>query len=160
MTVDAVDALTPVMPRSRSAGGGLWRYIVIRLLLIIPTVLILVTTVFFLMRITGDPITAALGGRLPPAQLQQRIHDAGFDRPLIVQYLEYLGGVFRGDFGTTLTDRRPVIEILLQYGSATLELALYALIVALLISIPLGLLAAYRRDRWQDATLRVMAILA
>ncbi|MFE6734527.1 ABC transporter permease [Microbacterium sp. NPDC057650] len=160
MTVDAVDALTPVLPRSRSAGGGLWRYILIRLLLIIPTVLILVTTVFFLMRITGDPITAALGGRLPPAQLQQRIHDAGFDRPLIVQYLEYLGGVFRGDFGTTLTDRRPVIEILLQYGSATLELALYALIVALLISIPLGLLAAYRRDRWQDATLRVMAILA
>ncbi|REJ06207.1 ABC transporter permease [Microbacterium bovistercoris] len=160
MAVDAVDALTHVQPRSRSAGGGLWRYILIRLLLIIPTVLILVTTVFFLMRITGDPITAALGGRLPPDQLAQRIHEAGYDRPLFVQYLEYLGAVFRGDFGTTITDRRPVIEILLQYGSATLELALYALIVALLISIPLGLIAAYRRDRWQDAVLRVMAILA
>ncbi|MFE6996458.1 ABC transporter permease [Microbacterium sp. NPDC057659] len=160
MTVDSVDALTPVLPRSRSAGGGLWRYIVIRLLLIIPTVLILVTTVFFLMRITGDPITAALGGRLPADQLAQRIHDAGYDRPLFVQYFEYLGNLLRGDFGTTLTDRRPVTEILLQYGSATLELAIYALIVALLISIPLGLIAAYRRDRWQDATLRVMAILA
>ncbi|MFC4138209.1 MULTISPECIES: ABC transporter permease [unclassified Microbacterium] len=160
MADEVVDALMPAQPRSRSAGGGLWRYIVIRLLLIIPTVLILVTTVFFLMRITGDPITAALGGRLPPDQLAQRVHEAGFDRPLIVQYLEYLGGILRGDFGTTLTDRRPVTEILLQYGSATLELALYALIVALLISIPLGLIAAYRRDRWQDATLRVMAILA
>jgi len=157
----AVDAVAPVVePRSRSKGGGLWRYILIRLLLIIPTVFILVTTVFFLMRITGDPITAALGGRLPPDQLAQRVHDAGYDRPLIVQYLEYLGGVLRGDFGTTITDRRPVIEILLQYGSATLELAIYALVVALLISIPLGLVAAYRRDRWQDAMLRVMAILA
>ncbi|MDT0157841.1 ABC transporter permease [Microbacterium sp. ARD32] len=159
MAVDGA-VLAPVQPRSRSKGGGLWRYILIRLVLIIPTVFILVSTVFFLMRITGDPITAALGGRLPAAQLQERIHDAGYDRPLIVQYLEYLGSVFRGDFGTTITDRRPVIEILLQYGSATLELAIYALIVALLISIPLGLIAAYRRDRWQDATLRVMAILA
>ncbi|GAA3935345.1 ABC transporter permease [Microbacterium soli] len=160
MTVDAGAALAPVQPRSRSKGGGLWRYVLIRLLLIIPTVFILVTTVFFLMRITGDPITAALGGRLPADQLQERIHAAGYDRPLWVQYLEYLAGVARGDFGSTITDRRPVLEILLQYGSATLELAVYALIVALLVSIPLGLIAAYRRDRWHDAVLRVMAILA
>jgi peptide/nickel transport system permease protein len=139
--------------------GGLWRFILIRLLLIIPTVFILVTVVFFLMRLTGDPITAALGGRLPPAQLEQRIHEAGYDRPLIVQYLDYLGGVFRGDFGTTLTDHRPVSSILLQYGAATLELAFYALIVAFIIGIPLGLIAAYKRDRWQDAILRVGAIL-
>ncbi len=158
-TIDEALAPTPVLRRS-SKGGGLWRYILIRLLLIIPTVLILVTMVFFLMRITGDPITAALGGRLPPAALEQRIHEAGFDRPLIVQYIEYLGGLLRGDFGTTLTDRRPVIEILLQYGAATLELAFYALIVAFIVSIPLGLIAAYRRDKWQDAVLRIMAILA
>lgn len=160
MVVDAGAALVPVQPRRRSKGGGLWRYVLIRLALIIPTVFILVTTVFFLMRITGDPITAALGGRLPASQLQERIQAAGYDRPLLVQYLEYLGNVFRGDFGTTITDRRPVVEILLQYGSATLELAIYALLVALVISIPLGLVAAYRRDRWHDAVLRVMAILA
>jgi peptide/nickel transport system permease protein len=160
MAVDVGDALVPVQPRSRSKGGGLWRYILIRLVLIIPTVFILVSTVFFLMRITGDPITAALGGRLPADQLQERIHAAGYDRPLWQQYLEYLGAVVRGDFGTTITDRRPVVEILLQYGSATLELAIYALLVALIISIPLGLVAAYRRDRWHDAVLRVMAILA
>lgn len=150
----------PVEARPRSQGGGLWRYIVVRLLLIIPTVFILVTMVFFLMRLTGDPITAALGGRLPAAQLAERVAEAGFDRPLIVQYAEYLFGVFRGDFGTTITDRRPVTDILLQYGSATLELAFYALIVAFIVSIPLGLVAAYRRDRWQDAALRVMAILS
>ncbi|MGF3056494.1 ABC transporter permease [Microbacterium sp. YY-01] len=157
----AVDALAQeVESRSSSKGGGLWRYIVVRLLLIIPTVLILVTMVFFLMRLTGDPITAALGGRLPPEQLAQRVHEAGFDRPLIVQYMEYLLGILQGDFGTTITDNRPVVSILARYGSATLELALFALVVAFIVSIPLGLLAAYRRDRWQDASLRIMAILA
>ncbi|MDU0345443.1 ABC transporter permease [Microbacterium sp. KSW2-29] len=154
----AVDAPVIAAPASPK-GGGLWRYILVRLLLIIPTVFILVTVVFLLMRVTGDPITAALGGRLPPEQLAERIAAAGYDRPLYQQYVEYIWGVLRGDFGTTITDNRPVIGILLQYGSATLELAIYALFVALLIGIPFGLIAAYRRDRWQDATLRIGAIL-
>lgn len=151
-------SMTPT-PTQKASRGGMWRYILVRLLLIIPTVFILVTVVFVLMRMTGDPITAALGGRLPPDQLAERVHAAGFDRPIMVQYLEYIGGVFRGDFGNTLTDGRPVVEILLQYGTATLELAFYALIVAFIIGIPFGLIAAYRRDRWQDATLRILAIL-
>lgn len=155
--VDAADILAKPVTARR---GGLWRYILVRLLLIIPTVFILVTVVFMLMRITGDPITAALGGRLPPDQLAERIHAAGYDRPLWVQYFDYLGGILRGDFGTTLTDNRPVTEVILHYGAATLELAFYALIVAFLVGIPFGLIAAYRRDRWQDALLRTGAILA
>ncbi|WP_372459913.1 ABC transporter permease [Agromyces humatus] len=131
----------------------------IRALLIIPTVFILVTLVFVLMRTTGDPITAALGGRLSADQLQERIQEAGFDRPVIVQYFEYIGQIFTGNFGTTLSDNRPVIEVLLTYGTATFELAFYALIVAFAIGIPFGLLAAYHRDKGQDASLRVFAIL-
>jgi peptide/nickel transport system permease protein len=154
--VDAADFASPVTAKR----GGLWRFILIRLLLIIPTILILVTVVFILMRVTGDPITAALGGRLAPAELARRIHEAGYDRPILVQYVDYLRSLLMGDLGTTLTDNRPVTQILLQYGSATLELAFYALIVALIIGIPLGLIAAYRRDRWQDAILRTGAILA
>ncbi|WP_439901365.1 ABC transporter permease [Microbacterium azadirachtae] len=159
MSVDAL-AADPVATRPASSGGGLWRYILIRLVLIIPTVLILVTLVFFLMRVTGDPITAALGGRLPAAQLAQRVHEAGYDRPVLLQYFEYLGKILQGDFGTTITDGQPVTQVLLTYGSATLELAIYALIVAFAVSIPLGLVAAHRRDKWQDASLRIMAILA
>ncbi|KHK95162.1 peptide ABC transporter permease [Microbacterium mangrovi] len=156
----AIDAADLVPAASTRGGrGGLWRYIVIRLFLIIPTVFILVTVVFLLMRVTGDPITAALGGKLPPDQLKARIHDAGYDRPLIIQYVDYLWSILRGDFGTTLTDHQPVIQVLLTYGAATLELAIYALIVAFLIGIPFGLIAAYRRDKWQDAVLRVTAIL-
>ena len=150
---------TPSAPTARAAGGGLARYIVVRALLIVPTVFILVTVVFFSMRATGDPITAALGGRLTPAQLQERITAAGYDRPLLVQYVEYLGGILRGDFGSTISDNRPVTEVLLTYGGATLELAIYALIVAFLVGIPFGLLAAARRDRPSDAALRLFAIL-
>lgn len=142
------------------ASGSLGRYLLVRALLIVPTVFILVTTVFVLMRTTGDPITAAQGGRLPADQLAERIHQAGYDRPILVQYLDYLGDILRGDFGTTLSDRREVTEVLTTFGSATLELAVYALAVALLIGIPLGRLAAYHRDRAPDAVLRVAAILA
>jgi peptide/nickel transport system permease protein len=151
--------LDTVQRRRGSGGGGLGRYLVIRFLLIIPTVFILVTMVFLLMRITGDPITAAQGGRLPPEQLAARVHAAGYDRPLIVQYGEYLGGLLRGDFGTTISDNRPVTEVLVTYGTATLELAVYALIVAFVVGVPLGMIAAYVRDRFGDAVLRVFAIL-
>lgn len=139
--------------------GNLGRYLLTRFLLIFPTIFILVTVVFFLMRLTGDPITAALGGRLTPAQLEERIHAAGYDRPIIVQYFEYLGNVFRGDFGTTISDNRAISEVLLTFGSATLELALYALVVAFIVGIPLGLVAAYYRDRWPDALLRIFAVM-
>src|SRR3954464_1170031 len=144
----APDAAPAPAARRRRGGGGLSTYLLVRFLLIFPTIFILVTTVFFLMRSTGDPITAALGGRLPADQLQQRIHEAGYDRPLIVQYLDYLGGVFSGDFGTTISDRRPVLDVLKTYGTATLELSVYALLVAFIVGIPLGMVAAYYRDRF------------
>ena len=149
----------PRRPRRRGSGGGLGRYILVRFLLIIPTILILMTMVFFLMRITGDPLTAALGGRLTPAELAERRAAAGYDRPLIVQYFDYLGGVLRGDFGTTYSDNTPVSEVLTTYGAATFELVVYALVVALLLGVPLGMIAARTRDRWPDAVLRIIAIL-
>jgi peptide/nickel transport system permease protein len=149
---------TPVV-RARPRGGSLGRYLVVRFLLIFPTVFILVSMVFLFMRVTGDPITAALGGRLPADQLAERIHEAGYDRPIIVQYLEYLGQVFTFNFGTTLTDNQQVTDVLLRYGGATLELAIYALLIAFIVGIPLGMLSAAVRDRWGDAVLRVFAIL-
>jgi peptide/nickel transport system permease protein len=149
----------PAVARTRSGGSTLGRYLLIRFALIFPTVLILVTLVFFLIRLTGDPITAALGGRLPADQLAERIAEAGYDRPILVQYVEYLGQVFTFNFGTTITDNQPVIDVIVTYGTATLELVLYSLVVAFIVGIPLGLVAAAMRDRWPDALLRVSAIL-
>lgn len=159
MTIADERTLPDTPGTSVGGGGGLGRYILVRALLIVPTVFILVTLVFFLMRVVGDPISASVGGRLTPAQLAERLHDAGYDRPVLVQYVEYLGQIFTGDFGRTITDNREISEILVTYGTATLELVIFALIVALLIGIPLGRIAAYRRDQWSDAVLRVLAIL-
>jgi len=164
MTTTAPAVLDPVGPapaarRPRGGGGGLLRFIIVRFLLIFPTIFILVTMVFVLMRSIGDPITASLGGRLTAEQLAERIHSAGYDRPIFVQYFEYIGQVFTGNFGTAISDGRPVLQLLVTYGGATLELVFYALIVAFIVGIPLGMLAAYLRDKWPDAVLRVFAIL-
>ncbi len=158
MTV-ADTATPPAAAGKKSGGGGLGRYILVRFLLIIPTVFILVTLVFFLMRVVGDPISASVGGRLTPDQLAARLAEAGYDRPVLVQYFEYIGQIFTGDFGRTLTDNREISEILVTYGTGTLELVIYSLIVALAVGIPLGRFAAYRRDQIPDALLRIFAIL-
>lgn len=157
MTLDTLAAPPKAAPKRRS-GGGLGRYILWRAVLIVPTVFILVTMVFVLMRTIGDPITASVGDRMPPEKLAERIAAAGYDRPVLVQYVEYLGQIFTGNFGTTISDNRPVTQVLLTFGSATLELAFYTLIVAFIVGIPLGMLAAYYRDRGADAGLRVFAI--
>ncbi|MDR4532379.1 ABC transporter permease [Glutamicibacter sp. PS] len=158
--IGGVPAPSTAAKPAKTKGGGFSRYLITRFLLIFPTVFILITVVFFLMRITGDPITAALGGRLTPDQLAERIHAAGYDRPILIQYFEYLGQVVRGDLGRTMTDNLAVTEVLTTYGAATLELAINSVFVALLIGIPLGLVAAKFRDRYPDAVLRVFAILA
>ena len=100
----------PRRPRPQRRGGlsPLTRYLLVRLALMIPMLWILVTMVFVLMRVIGDPIPAALGGRLGPAQIAERKADAGLDRPILTQYWEYISGLFHGDFGRTLTDNRSV----------------------------------------------------
>ena len=156
-------AQPPAIPASKPKKQRLHpllRYILIRAVLIIPTIFILVTLVFILMRMTGDPITAALGGRLPADQLQERIHEAGYDRPLLVQYGDYLAGIVTGNFGTAISDGREVSSMLVEFGSATLELTFFALLVAFSFGIPLGMIAAHRRDEVHDASLRIFAILS
>jgi peptide/nickel transport system permease protein len=120
---------------------------------------VLVTMVFLLMRVIGDPVTAAQGGRLNAEQIAERKHAAGLDRPMLTQYWEYITGLLHGDFGTTLTDHRQISGILTEYGAATLELSFWALIVAFAVGIPLGRLAARYRDRLPDVILRLFAIL-
>lgn len=143
-----------------SAGGSLPRYILTRLLLIIPMVFILVTLVFLVLRVApGDPVSASLGGRLSEAALDERRAALGLDRPLIVQYLEYLGDVVTLQFGETITDNRPIIDIVTENGGATLTLAVSAFIVALLIGIPLGTIAGRFRDTAGDVVIRIFGVI-
>ena len=143
----------------RASSGSLRTYLVTRILLVIPMVFILVTVVFFVMRVAGDPITSHLSGKVPQSVINQAKHQAGLDRPLIDQYGDYLWGIVRFDFGKSITDNQPITHLLVVYGAATLELTVYALIVAFLIGIPLGRLAARYRDRLPDVGLRIFAVL-
>ncbi|NYI03974.1 ABC transporter permease [Allostreptomyces psammosilenae] len=143
-----------------ASGGSLRRYVLTRIALAIPMVLILLTMVFVLMRVApGDPITASVGGRLTPEQIAERRAAAGWDRPLIVQYWEYLRSVVTLDFGTTISDSRSVRDIIVENGGATLTLTLGALLVALLLGLPLGLLAGRLRDTGFDVAVRLFGIL-
>lgn len=150
---------TPDEPRTKGGLSPLARYLLVRLALLIPMIWVLVTMVFVLMRVIGDPIQAALGGRLTAEQIAERKAEAGLDRPILTQYWEYISGLFRGDFGTTLTDNRKVSDILVVNGAATLELAFWSLIVAFAVGVPLGRLAARYRDRVPDVLLRLFSIL-
>lgn len=145
---------------SRQTSGSLRTYLITRLLLFIPQVLIILTIVFILMRVApGDPVSVALGGQRSAEELQALREAAGYDRPLVVQYGEYIGGILTGDLGTTIVDNRPVTQIFAVNGGATLTLTLAAFLVALVLAIPLGLLAGRFRDTALDAVLRVLGIL-
>jgi peptide/nickel transport system permease protein len=144
-----------------SRAGSLRGYILVRLALMVPMVWVLLTVVFLMMRVApGDPISATLGGKLPPEELARRQHELGFDKPIITQYLEYLWDVVRFKFGTTITDGRTIQSIIVENGGATLTLTLAALLVALIVGLPLGLIAGRYRETIPDAFIRVFGILS
>ncbi len=121
---------------------------------------VLLTLVFFLLRVApGDPVSAAFGGKLSEDALDVRRHTLGIDRPLIVQYLEYLGQVARFDFGKTISDNRPVLDLVRDNGGATLTLTLGAFIFAIIVGLPLGRLAGRYRDTPSDIVIRIFGVL-
>ena len=141
-------------------GTSLKAYLLTRLALVLPMVFILLTMVFLLMRVApGDPISASLGGRVPQAEVDKIRHRLGYDKPLIVQYREYLWDTARLDFGTTITDRRPVTEIIKVNGAATLELTIAAMFVAITVGVFFGLVAGRYRDTAADAGSRLFGIV-
>ncbi|MDT4918657.1 MAG: peptide/nickel transport system permease protein [Pseudonocardiales bacterium] len=146
------------MTTAKTSSGSLRTYLITRLLLVIPMVWILITLVFFVLRVIGDPIKSAFG-QLPPAEIARRRHAAGLDRPLLSQYWDYLKGVAHGDFGKSLTDNTTITSLLKVNGAATLELTFWAVVVALIVGIPLGRVAARYRDRLPDVGLRLFGVL-
>jgi peptide/nickel transport system permease protein len=136
-----------------SRAGSLRGYVLVRIALMIPMVWVLLTVVFLMMRVApGDPISATLGGKLSPAELAERQEALGFDRPLLVQYFEYLWDAVRLQFGTTITDGQTIGSIVVENGGATLTLTVAALIFALVIGLPLGLIAGRYRETIPDAS--------
>ena len=143
-----------------ASGGSLPRYIAVRVLLIIPMMLVLLTLVFILLRVApGDPVSAAAGGKLNEHELDLRRHALGLDRPLIVQYADYLWDAVRLKFGNAMSDGTPVTTLIRDHGGATLTLTVGAFIVAIAVGIPLGRLAGRYRDSAADAGIRLFGIV-
>lgn len=141
-------------------GSSLKQYALTRLGLIVPMVFILLTIVFLLMRVApGNPVDAALGGHAPQAEINRITHELGYDKPLYVQYGDYLWNVVRGKFGTTISDRRSVGSIIKVNGAATLELTFFAMLVAMTVGVFVGLLSGRFRDSPIDAGGRLFGIV-
>jgi peptide/nickel transport system permease protein len=141
-------------------GTSLRTYLLTRLALVVPMVFILLTLVFLLMRVApGNPIEASLGGHVPPAYVHQIEHRLGFDKPLTTQYGNYLWDIVRGNFGTTITDNRPLSQIIKQNGAATLELSFFAMLIAIVVGVLVGLVAGRYRDTGLDVFGRMFGIV-
>lgn len=139
---------------------GVGRYILARLALTIPMLLILLTIVFLILRvIPGDPCLAMLGGRnVGPEQIENCRKGLGVDRPVHVQYLAYLGGIVRGDFGESIRTGLPVSVELLERFPATFELAISGMLIATLLGMATGIYAATHGDRPVDHVIRLFNI--
>ncbi len=139
---------------------NLVRYVIKRIFSVIP-VLIGVTLLTFTLShiIPGDPVRATLGPYPSPEAVAQLKQKWGMDRPLYVQYFRYMKNLLAGDLGRSFQTNRMVKQDLLHYFPATFELTITSLIFAILFGIPLGIMAATKRDRWVDHGTRVFSLI-
>ena len=136
------------------------QYILRRLLLLIPTLLGVTVLTFILGHIVpADPAQLALGIAAPQTQVIKYQEEHGLNDPVYVQYFRYMRNILRGDFGVSLTSRRPVADDMHDYWPATVELVLLSFIIAFPIGIFLGILAAIKRNSIFDHASRVLSIL-
>ena len=136
------------------------KYILRRLLLLIPILLGLTVLVFFFIRaLPGDPAAAILGERATPEAVERVRVALGLDRPLLEQYFAYMAGIVRLDFGTSFITNRDVTDDFLQRFPATIELTLAAMVFAVGIGIPLGLMTAKRMGTWFDSGGTMLALI-
>ncbi|TKT78294.1 ABC transporter permease [Aquamicrobium sp. LC103] len=135
-------------------------YVIKRILLGIPTLFAMFTAIFVIIRVVpGDAAAVILGDHATPAALEALRTELGLDRPLLQQYLEFLGGLLQGDLGTSLVTRRPVLQEALLVLPNTLELAFASIIVGLALGIPLGVYAAINRNSWPDYFGRLFSLV-
>jgi peptide/nickel transport system permease protein len=136
------------------------RFVLRRILLTIPVVFGVATLVFSLIHLVpGDPVQAMLGESASPADVAELRTKLGFDRPLYVQYGSFLAGAARGDLGSSLRTSQPVTTAIAERMPATFELAFAAMLVAVLIAIPLGIVAAVRAGTTVDFAATSLALL-
>ena len=115
---------------------------------------------FFLLHYATDPAAAMAGEDATPEEVEQIRVDLGLDRPVIVQYLDWMGGIAQGDLGESFHWKKPVGELVLSHAPVTIKLSLLAVCITVLVAIPLGILAAMRPNTLMDRIALSVAVSA
>lgn len=134
-------------------------YIVRRTLQMLLTLMVFLTLVFFIVRLTGSPAEALAPVDATAEDVQLIERELGLDRPLVVQYALYIKTIFSGSFGTSVKSIRPVGELLLEHGINTLKLALTALFLGIVGGVPLGVVSAVKRFTPIESVVRFIAVV-
>jgi dipeptide transport system permease protein len=139
----------------------MWRFLLSRIGLLVPTFIgVSIISFAFIRLLPGDPILLLAGERgMTPERYAELRAAFGYDRPIMVQYLDYLWGILRGDLGTSIVTRRPVLDEFLTLFPATLELSFCAILFAVALGIPAGVFAAVKRGSIADQAIMTTALV-
>jgi dipeptide transport system permease protein len=137
------------------------RFLLGRLAVLIPTFVGVALIAFsFIRLLPGDPVMLMSGERvMAPERYAKVMHDLGLDQPFYLQFLQYFGNIVSGDFGNSIVTKRPVLEEFLTLFPATLELSFCAIVFAVVLGIPAGMIAALKRGTWLDQTVMGVALV-
>src|SRR5690606_35246167 len=128
-------------------------YLLRRIAQMVPALFGITLLVFLLVRVSGDPVVLLLPEDATQAQIDQLRTHLGLDKPVWEQYVIYVSQLVQGDFGLSFRySNRPVLPLVLERLPATLELAAAAMVIAILISFPAGLVSALKKNRWPDTS--------
>lgn len=136
------------------------RFILMRMLSSLPVMFVVAAVVFAILRLSGgDPAAIIAGDSATPEQLMQLRQTMGLDKPIYIQFFIWLWHILQGDFGVSLLSGVPVIEMIGQRMGPSIALALTTIIFAVLIAIPLGVIAAWRQGKWLDRCVMGLSVL-
>lgn len=134
-------------------------YIIRKILIAIPTIFVAVTIIFLMMRvIPGDPATAALGNYASESAVQALKERMGLNRPIYIQYFDYLKGLVQGDLGKSFVNRNPVAPLIRKVLPYTIDLTLSGMLIGIILGIPLGIITAVKRNRMVDYIGRTLSL--
>ncbi|MFW5728927.1 MAG: ABC transporter permease, partial [Spirochaetota bacterium] len=135
------------------------RYLAARLAYSVVLLLGVLFIVFILLHLTGDPVSLMVSRHASPEEIENLRQELGFNRPLLVQFWDFLSGALRGDFGNSFRYRQPAMELVLQRIPATIELATVALIMAVIMGVTMGILGGSHPNTILDSIARGLGLL-
>src|SRR5213594_1950494 len=134
-------------------------FILPRFLLTLLMLFLVGLTVFMLGHLTGDPVRLMVPDQATDADIERLRHALGLDQPLPIQFIDFIGNAARGDLGTSLRYRQPALQLVMERMPATAELSAAAMIIALVVAVPAGIVSATRRGSWVDALTSVLSVV-